>query len=87
MRHLWLNFLENVEDSTNVIYPFSHSNLWNNIIQVAFYTEEIVSSAVESGLPKLSRFEPRSDSFSPLRNIITKTKSIDEIPLSKKFFF
>ncbi len=87
VRHLWLSFLESAEDSTNVIYPFSHSNLWNNIIQMAFYTEEIISSAVDSGLPRTSRLENGSgESFSALRSLIIKTKSLDDVPLSKTTF-
>lgn len=82
MRHLWLSLLESLEDTSKMMYPSSRSNLWNNLIQVGYYTEEIISSAFDSGLSHLAKLEIGLESLSPLRSLLTKVTPEANIPYS-----
>jgi len=66
-----------------MIYPFTYSNLWNNLIQAAFYTEEIISSAFDFNLSHILKRND-ADNFSSLRNLILRLDANEIAPYSKK---
>lgn len=80
MRHLWLNFLESINDAPdNAKIPLD-SPFWTNIQQVAFYTQEIVASALTS--EDLNSRQKEANKISSLANVITKLQSGEDFPYS-----
>ena len=83
VRHLWLNFLESINDAPdNAKIPLD-SPFWVNIQQVAFYTQEIIVSALAS--EELTSRKPEASKISNIANVITKLQPGEDFPYSRIF--
>ncbi len=83
LRHLWQNLLESLFDSSHMIRPSLNSNLWRNLIQITYFTQDIITSAYHESILKVVNNEGEEEYISSLGGVLNKLTPDEDFPYSK----
>ncbi len=85
IRHIWMALLEGLEREFKNMANLNGSVIWDNLIQVIFYTKDFITSAYNASILSAVNAEFEAKNILQISNFIKKLSPNEPYPLSKRF--